>query len=187
MNSLIVFKENILLCGVLFTLIFTSALLLVGCAESGTEDFSQDITSGTMLIDYYYADKSAAGGDGYTEMVLYATDNKDQLRLSVYSKENESEYESCTEYLVPYEVAENCYKAIKKHRLDCWNGMKNSVSLDGTLVVCKYYSNGEYIRVSTEEMPENGETVLKNISDIMSEFINTDYMIETQNTEDELR
>ncbi|MBR6518520.1 MAG: hypothetical protein IKT63_02470 [Oscillospiraceae bacterium] len=140
-----------------------------------------------MLIDYYYADKSAAGGDGYTEMVLYATDNKELLKLSVYSKEDESEDESCTEYLVPYEVAENCYKEIKKHRLDCWNGMKNAVSLDGTLIVCKYYMDGKYIRVSTEEMPENGETVLKNISDIMSGSIDTDYMIETQNIEDELR
>ena len=172
MNSLIVFKENILLCGVLFTQIFISALLLVGCAKGGTDDFSSDFTSGTMLIDYYYADKSAEGGDGYTEMVLYVTDNKDLLKLSIYSKENADADETCTDYTVPYEAAERCYGVIKEYKLHLWNDIKEPVSTVGSLTVCKYYDGGEYIRVSTDKMPCNGQEILDMIGDVLVEYIN---------------
>lgn len=171
MNSLIVFKENILLCGVLFAVVLISALLLVGCAKSGTEDFPQDFTSETMLIDYYCTDKAAADGEGYLEMVLYTTDNKDVLKLSVYSRENAEADETCTDYTVPYEAAERCYGVIKEYKLHLWNDIKEPVSTDGSLTVCKYYDGGEYIRVSTDKMPCNGQEILDMIGGVMAEYI----------------
>lgn len=172
MNSLIVFKENILLCGVLFAVVLISALLLVGCAKSGTEDFPPDFTSETMLIDYYRTDKAAADGEGYLEMVLYTTDNKDVLKLSIYSRENAEADENRTDYTVPYEVAERCYGVIKEHKLRLWNDIEEPMSIDGSLTVCKYYDGYEYIRVSTDKMPYNGQEILDMIGDVMAEYIN---------------
>ena len=61
--------------------------------------------------------------------------------------------------------------------------MKNTVSADGILTVCKYYSNGEYVRVSTEEMPQNGTEILDSIADVMSSYAKDKFLIEIQDTE----
>lgn len=183
MNLFTFTRGSIVFAAAFIAVVFVSTAMLVGCAENKSENNAGKLPAGAMLIDYYRAEK-APDGSGYFELVLYTTENSDTLKLSVYSKNDEEADEIQTDYLVPYKAAENCYKLIEKHQLDSWNTMKNPVSADGMLAVCKYYSNGEYVRVSTEEMPENGAEILDRIAGVMSSYAKDDCLMEMQDTED---
>jgi len=153
--------------------------MLTGCAGDKNENNIKALPAGTMLIDYYRTEK-AADESGYFELVLYTAENSDVLKLSVYSKDDKNTDENHTDYLVPYEAAENCYKLIEKHHLNRWNKMENTFSEDGVFIVCKYCSDGEYVRVSNEQMPENGAEVLDSIANIMSSYAKDEFLIEIQ-------
>jgi len=133
-------------------------------------------------VDCYHSVKAAAGSDGYSETVLYATDDSNLLKLAVYEKTDAQSDESCTEYLVPYEAAEKCYDIIENHRLHSWNDMEDSVSLDGVLTVCRYYDSGSYVRVSTEKMPENGQQILDSIGNAMRQYATEDRIVNAEDT-----
>ena len=184
MNLLTITRGSVIFAAAFIAVVFVSTAMLVGCAGSRNENNIKALPAGTMLIDYYRTEKANESG-GYFELVLYTTEDSEMLKLSVYSKDSEETDENQTDYLVPYEAAENCYKIIEKHQLDRWNGMKNAVSADGVLTVCRYCSDGEYIRVSTEEMPENGAEILDSIAKVMSSYAKDDCRIEIEDTEAE--
>ena len=183
MNIFTFTKEGLLLAAAVMAIPIAAAYLLAGCG--GTQaDTPKDVPAGTMLVDYYCAVKASAGGDGYSEMVLYATDDSAAVKLCVYSKEDADSDEICTEYIVPYEAAERCYSLIEKHGTDRWNGMKNAICADGALTVVKYYDNGSYIRVSTEEMPSDGQEFLDSIAKVMAEYAAEEYIVVSEADED---
>ena len=182
MSLLTLTRGSVVFAVAFIAVVFASTAMLAGCSGDKNENNIKALPAGTMLIDYYRTEK-AADDSGYFELVLYTTENSDMIRLSVYSKDNKDTDENHTDYLVPYEAAESCYKIIEKHHLNRWNDMKNTVSADGILTVCKYYSNGEYVRVSTEEMPQNGTEILDSIADVMSSYAKDKFLIEIQDTE----
>lgn len=182
MSLLTLTRGSVVFAVAFIAVVFASTAMLAGCSGDKNENNIKALPAGTMLIDCYRAEK-AADDSGYFELVLYTTENSDMIRLSVYSKDNKDTDENHTDYLVPYEAAESCYKIIEKHHLNRWNDMKNTVSTDGILTVCKYYSNGEYVRVSTEEMPQNGTEILDSIADVMSSYAKDKFLIEIQDTE----
>ena len=183
MNIFTFTKEGILFASSMAAVVFAVASLLTGCGGAQT-DTPMDVPAGTMLVDYYRAVKASAGGDGYTEMVLYKADDSAAVKLCVYSKEEADSDEICTEYIVPYEAAERCFEIIEKHRLGSWNGMKDAVCDDGAVTVCKYYDNGGYIRVSTEEMPQGGEKILEKLAAVMAEYATEEYILVSEADED---
>ncbi|MBQ6930059.1 MAG: hypothetical protein IJN27_07145 [Oscillospiraceae bacterium] len=182
MSLLTLTRGSVVFAVAFIAVVFASTAMLAGCSGDKNENNIKALPAGTMLIDCYRTEK-AADDSGYFELVLYTTENSDMIRLSVYSKDNKDTDENHTDYLVPYEAAESCYKIIEKHHLNRWNDMKNTVSADGILKVCKYYSNGEYVRVSTEEMPQNGTEILDSIADVMSSYAKDKFLIEIQDTE----
>ena len=129
------------------------------------------VPADTMLVDYY----CKAEGGGHYELVLYAAEDAAKAKLCVYSKEDETAAEECTEYIVPYKAAERCFELIKDNDLDSWNSMTDYTAIDGALTVCRYYDSGEYIRVSTEQMPHNGREILDSIGAVMAEYAAEDY------------
>lgn len=182
MSLLTLTRGSVVFAVAFIAVVFASTAMLAGCSGDKNENNIKALPAGTMLIDCYRTEKTA-DDSGYFELVLYTTENSDMIRLSVYSKDNKDTDENHTDYLVPYEAAESCYKIIEKHHLNRWNDMKNTVSADGILTVCKYYSNGEYVRVSTEEMPQNGTEILDSIADVMSSYAKDKFLIEIQDTE----
>lgn len=182
MSLLTLTRGSVVFAVAFIAVVFASTAMLAGCSGDKNENNIKALPAGTMLIDCYRTEK-AVDDSGYFELVLYTTENSDMIRLSVYSKDNKDTDENHTDYLVPYEAAESCYKIIEKHHLNQWNDMKNTVSADGILTVCKYYSNGEYVRVSTEEMPQNGTEILDSIADVMSSYAKDKFLIEIQDTE----
>lgn len=182
MNLLTITRGSIVFAAAFIAVVFVSTAMLVGCAGDKNENNIKALPAGAMLIDYYRTEKANEAG-GYFELVLYTTENSDMLKLSVYSKYDDDTDENHTDYRVPYEAAENCYKLIEKHHLNRWNKMENTVSEDGVFIVCKYCSNGEYVRVSTEEMPKNGTEILDSIAEVMSSYAKDEFLVKIQDTE----
>ena len=169
MTDFSIIRGNIPLALILFAVVFAVVYLSMGAFGKGGAGAVP--AADTMLVDYYCAERNAEDSRGYSEMVLYTTADKDKLKLCVYSKTAEADDESCTEYAVDAKAARDCFEIIEKHRLDRWNSDENTVSADGVLIVCKYLEKGEYIRVSTESMPADGEAVLRSIGDVMAGYI----------------
>ena len=182
MNLFTLTRGSVVFAAAFIAVVFVSTAMLVGCAGNKIENDVKILPAGTMLIDYYRKEK-AADDSGYFELVLYTTENSDTLRLSMYSKKDKDKDESLTEYLVPYDAAESCYKLIEKHHLNRWNKNENAVSEDGVLTVCKYCSDGEYVRVSNEQMPENGAEILDSIANIMLSYAKEEFIVEIQDIE----
>ena len=115
-----------------------------------------------MMVDYYRATIGANGPKGYYEMVPSTTDTIYEIALNVYFNENTIDKESVTEsYIVPYIALEECYAVIAEHRMSEWNGIKDTVSVDGALTVCRYVEDGKSFRVTSEAMPEMVKPHLK--------------------------
>ena len=122
-----------------------------------------------MLINYYSKTYHVNGYSSY-EMVLSTTPQPNEVKLDIYTKQEDAN-ETCSTIYLPINVVEECMKWIQKCQMNQWNENENTESLDGKLLVCKHYFNGEYIRVSTDCMPENGEQMIEEVANIISKHI----------------
>ncbi|MBQ3009231.1 MAG: hypothetical protein IJD80_06570 [Oscillospiraceae bacterium] len=170
MNRLPLFRKNKFLTVPAVAVSIGCAICLAGCAGSNPPDMAEDMPAGTMLVDCYRGVR-AESATTYTEMVLYTTEDRKVLKLCVYVKTDEDDEEICTEYLAPYRAVQKCYSVIEQYGVQRWNDMEDYISADGVLDVCRYYDNGSYIRVSSEQMATDGEKFFDSLSAAMTEYI----------------
>lgn len=118
------------------------------------EDLESEINPENMLIDYYEATVATVGGNERDEFVLYDRDAEAGLILARYSKaEDEDETMLCC--LVPEQTETDCQAVIRSYKMEKWKG---GLSLNGKEYVLKFKdSKGKMVRVSSEEMPEDGQ------------------------------
>ena len=166
-------KNHILFKTAFAAAVAASALMAVGCTAKSAAESAADIPAGTLLVDCYRT-TSAAEDNGYCELVLYTTESADTVKLCIFIRDSADADEICTTYLVPYKAAQDCFDIINKHHLENWESMEDTTSLDGALTVCKFYSGGSYIRVSTEKMPPDGDKILESISNVMQTYATAD-------------
>ena len=141
---------------------------LFGC---GAENKKIDAKPGELLVDCYRATVATVGGDGCVEMTLTSSDDPSAVILDVYTKEADEEEKHET-FTVPYEAASRCFAAIEEEGLAAWHERDDLVSINGAKYVCKFRTeSGSYIRVSSEEMPEDGVRSLTRISSILAEYV----------------
>lgn len=126
-----------------------------------------------MLINYYSKTYHVNGYSSY-EMVLSTTSQPNKVKLDIYTKQVDAN-ETCSTTYLPFNVVEECMLWIQKCQMNQWNEDNNTESLDGKLLVCKFYFNGEYIRVSTDCMPENGEQMIEEVANIISKHVSQKY------------
>lgn len=166
--------------------VFVSIALFVSCTGKSAAESMADIPAGTMLVDCYRT-TSAAEDNGYCELVIYTTESADTVKLCIFTRDSADADEICTTYLIPYKAVQDCFDIINKHRLDSWDSMEDTTSLDGALIVCKFYSYGSYIRVSTEKMPPDGDKILDSISNVMQTYATADRIVsDSDDTETEV-
>jgi len=122
-----------------------------------------------MVLDYFEGTQGTEDRS-YEELVLYTTDDPTVLLLRHYAVDAEGK-ETVTEYHVSYHAAEICYTIMENYDMRYWETMDDTVSLDGVLRSCKFYEDGDYFRVSTEQMPENGETGLDEIRLTLQDYM----------------
>lgn len=122
-----------------------------------------------MVLDYFEGTQGTEDRS-YEELVLYTTDDPTVLLLRHYAADAEGK-ETVTEYRVSCHAAEICYTIMENYDMRHWEEMDDTVTLDGVLRSCKFYENGDYFRVSTEQMPENGETGLDEIRLTLQDYM----------------
>ena len=143
-------------------------LMLAGCGAEEVAVISEDtepevstltepaspedcIANENMVFDYYEAVVATVGGNESTEYVLYKyTDT--QMVLARYTKEEDSE-EKMDYRLVPSSVLDDCMAKVKKYKMSKW---KDGRGLNGMRYVVKFMDKGEMLRVSSDDMPEDG-------------------------------
>lgn len=117
-----------------------------------------------MLIDYYTAIVGTVGGDGYDETVLYQ--NKDgSCEIHYYSKYESDEEESRRVYRADEKVIEEAYDIINKNKMTEWNDKYKDSCIDGAVYSLTFRNNeGEYVKVSTDSMPEDGINIMGEVA-----------------------
>ncbi len=129
-----------------------------------------------MLVDYYTATVATVGGDGYDEYVLSSIgDSKEAARLDYYARWEGDEEETHVSYTVPYEAVEKAYEAIDRERLRNWNDEDMIGGITGGVVVVKFLDGEEYVRLSTDDMPEDGKERLHSVGSVLVSYAREEY------------
>lgn len=124
-----------------------------------------------LLVDYCKKTVATVGGDGYSETVLYQ--NRDgSCEVHFYSKYEYDKAEKHSGYTVDPAVIEAVYKIINDNKIMQWNDKYNSFGMEGAEYVLKFRGNGgEYIRCTSEHMPDDGLSIMGSVNALLIDFV----------------
>lgn len=150
----------------------------MGKSLSGYIPGLSNIPAGTLLVDYFeqqtgiivLAGESAQAEGGYYEITLCAHSDT-QLQLDVYEREHEGADERQKTYYVPAASLNEVYRVIDRYAMKNWNSGKGSGGGPGVYYVCKFYRNGELVRVSSDQMPEDGRDAFAELKALLLSLI----------------
>ncbi len=119
---------------------------------------------GTMLVNYYTS----------------SYDNEDKYELVMYSGKNDTYYieeyingsKTPVKHEVDYEVYVDCLGIYSENKMYEWNDLDVYDCLEGKTVVFKIFDGEEYIRLSTDRMPYDGEKILEAVGNIIKSSLN---------------
>lgn len=129
------------------------------------DNIEDEIVPDNMLFDYCEKTVATDGGDGYDELVLYKYDKGDGIILAYYSRWFDDP-ETLSACLVSEELYDRCMTLVENYDMANWE--KGSAN-DGKQYVVKFEKDGEFVRVSSDEMPADG---MKAFGDISRELWN---------------
>ncbi len=145
-------------------------------ASSVTQAPTQDADrEDVMLLDFYTATVAAADDDGgHLEMALYTTVSG-KWKLLVYRQESQEEPETCTAYNVPYMAVDKCFAILDEENVRAWNDEPTDGE-EGAVTVCKFRdTDGTYVRVTSEAMPEGGARAFARIRETLQSYATDAY------------
>jgi len=117
-----------------------------------------------ILVDYFERELTADGPQPYFEAVLYSYSDTQAL-MEIYTAGG-SDRERMTSFLVPLETMDQLMEVICAYGMDGWNSQAGS-AVSGKLYVCKFRQGGSLIRVTSENMPDNGVEAFDAVWDVM--------------------
>lgn len=127
------------------------------------EYFIAQIEKCELVFDYYEATVGTDGGDGYDEFAVYR-EKDGRLFMAKYSQWNGGE-KSCRACEITDTVFNNCMEAVDRHNMRKW---KDGIAITGELYVVKFREAERTIRVSSDDMPENGLEAFGEIQEALS-------------------
>ena len=124
-------------------------------------------TEGTLLFDYYEAPVAIVGEAFYDEITV--NESEGMYFINVYSgSSTEGTTTSHSAYWAPDGLMDELMRAVKKHKMAKWND-RDGVGMTGAITVVKFRNDdGDYIRVTSEHMPEDGQSAFNEIYSILS-------------------
>lgn len=129
-----------------------------------------DTPAGEMLADSYERVVGTPMAMGYSELVLYK--HSDSEAKLVRYEDGGLDTERVTEYLVPLEAAYEVLTVIADTGMPAWNERTDTVGICGKSYVCKFRTpDGGYVRVSSEQMPEDGVSAFHTVRGAMARLI----------------
>ncbi|MBR0416434.1 MAG: hypothetical protein IJI56_01335 [Firmicutes bacterium] len=120
--------------------------------EYTENDLMKMVSGDNMLFDYYEATVGTDGGDGYTEYVLYSWEGGHDLLLARYTK-SYGEEEQMRVCRVPESTLYECLAEVNRHGMKSW---KDGVAITGEYYVVQFMEDGNTVRISSDDMPEDG-------------------------------
>ena len=148
---------------------------LFGCGKSGQFKIETYLNEkDSMLLDYFERTVGTPEEQPYYELVLY-TYSSTQARLEEYTDGGTPD-ELITSYLIPVEGAQEMLNAVKIAGMDKWNRRKG-VAIDGKQYVCRFPDGRDgCIRVSSDNMPEDGVKAFGTVKNAMSKWLKDEYL-----------
>ena len=145
------------------------------CEMKNSMEYVPEVIPDVVLFDYY---SGTTGPDGYDSSVEYtlSTYTRENHRLSVFVKASPDEEETRTDYLVPSELSEKCYRAVYEYEMNEWANRDDLEPIDGALVVLKYKIGDDYIRLSSEAAPYGGVAQMDAIGMMLREYAAPEYL-----------
>ena len=129
-----------------------------------------------LVVDYFERVTGTPEEQPYFEIVLYHY-TEAELLLEKYVNGGTDE-EVLTTYHVPAEAYEQALQVIKKYAMASWNSHDDCSPLDGKLYVCKFSEGPDFTRVSSDSMPEEGETAFCELRKTLSNYIVDKFLVE---------
>lgn len=158
--------NRLLLCWILMAVM----AFLGGCtSKGGVLDETMLTVPDRVLVSYYDAMTGTNGGDCSETLTLMTTGDPDKLRLEFVGK-SEGEEPVCLSYDVRAEAAEECLTYIAEAGLKNWQKLKNPIAWTGMVRSCTFIDGEQYVRVSTDAMPEGGNKKLSHIGEILKGY-----------------
>lgn len=164
---------------ILLTAVMMLLFGLFGCTENRQFDIEayRDAEKNTMLLDYFERTVGTPEEQPYYELVLY-TCSDTQALLEEYA-DGGTDHETLASYLIPLEAAQEMLTAVKTSGMAGWERLKNPTALDGMQYVCKFPDGrGDYIRVTSDNMPEDGTRLFGGVKAAMRKWAKDEYLQE---------
>ena len=127
-------------------------------------------TEGTLLFDYYEAPEAIVGEAFYDEMTV--NESEGMIFINVYGgSRTEGTTTSHSAYWAPDGLMDKLMRAVRKRKMDKWNDMEGW-GITGAIRVVKFRNDdGSYTRVTSEHMPEDGQSAFDEIYSILCEAV----------------
>ena len=100
----------------------------------------------------------------YFEAVLYSYSDTQAL-MEIYTAGG-TDHEKMTACLVPLETVDQLMEVICTYGMNGWNSREGS-GISGKLYVCKFREGGSLVRVSSENMPDDGLEAFDAVWEVM--------------------
>lgn len=154
-----------------------AVMLFFRKTEAEAEPVSIDTSEQVMFLDYYEKPMAVVGPAGYYELVISGYSDT-EVMLDEYTTQTEDGSEIRTTYIVPAEALDRGMKVVRKYRMDTWNDHDDYFGITGKLFVCRFRSDsGEYCRVTSEHMPDDGKSVFAELYNILTEYLCEEYLV----------
>ena len=116
-----------------------------------------------MLVEYTSKRTGTYNNDGYQKTVLYQ--NKDgSCEVHFYAMNVGDEKEAHSAYRVEKQIISEVYKIINDNKLVKWNKKYKDFGLDGGYYSVRFRnSDGTYVTVDSDRMPDDGQRIMGSI------------------------
>ncbi len=133
------------------------------------EDNPSD-TEGNLLFDYYAAPVAVVGEAYYDEVTVNEVGGA--IYINVYGGDTSGEGETVhSAYKASPTVMNDVMDAVYKYKMESWNG-SDLLAIAGAIYVCKFPGDdGELVRVSSENMPEDGKGAFSEVYSVLCGYV----------------
>lgn len=151
---------------------------LFGCGKKEVPKIDlEKYDEGTVLFDYYHSAVATPEDVEYSQMTLILGEDGAVYLHTYLGSRDSGTVTSHKIYSVPEELLTSLNQYIADNKIDEWND-KQYVGLDGAITKLSFRdSSGELVRVSTDNMPEDGEQALGQIASMMRAYITEDSIV----------
>ena len=123
----------------------------------------------TMLITYAKCIGTTIGEYAY-KVTIESTEEEYEHLMTVYQEDGSKKI-----YIVPARIYESLRNYTETANLQNWNDLEENECLAGKAESFTILVNGEYVTISTNRMPEDGEQILHYLHSHLTEYMTEEY------------